>query len=216
MRPDLEPNRTKATGSEPTRVPNGSELRNSGRHPVMSDDDLLSLARTLFERVGRAPTASELMGAAGGCQKQRALRAIRVVSLEWAERAVRSQLVLPESFEHELRDLSRRWLTLAAEQLAEKHLDAERRADEKAATLGALVEELQARIQELEIQLESEREAQDKLRELNRQLAVRIAETEADLVRFQTLADERERVINQLSASRGQAPAPVAALATAG
>lgn len=85
-------------GTEPGTVPNGSEPPSSvpdsdnwaratastipvskrNRAHSVTDEELKRVAEVLTDRLERLPTASELIDAAGGCQKQRALQLVQL------------------------------------------------------------------------------------------------------------------------------------------
>lgn len=125
-------------------VPNSSKVPNAGqwgandpwhaptgRPALLDDDQLLELATDLNQRLGRPPRIEELIEAAGGCQRQRASRAIRALRERLAATAVRSLLVLPNDLEAEHRVWIDRWMNLAAQRLAGEHAQLIERHDEK-------------------------------------------------------------------------------------
>ena len=126
-------------------VPNGSKVPNSGqpsaandprhgatgRPAILDDEQLLELAAELNQRMGRPPRLEELIEAAGGCQKQRASRAIRALRERLAAASVRSMLVLPPELEAEHRAWIDRLMRVAAERLSGEHALLVERYDEK-------------------------------------------------------------------------------------
>lgn len=135
-------------------VPNGSKVPNSGqqaandpghgptgRPAILDDEQLLELAGELNQRLGRPPRLEELIEAAGGCQKQRASRAIRALRERLAAAAVRSMLVLPPDLEAEHRAWIDRWMRVAAERLSGEHALLVERYDEKLQKAQDLLEE---------------------------------------------------------------------------
>ena len=136
-------------------VPNGSKVPNSGqqgaakdprhgptgRPAILDDEELLELAAELNQRLGRPPRLEELIEAAGGCQKQRASRAIRALRERLAAAAVRSRLVLPPELEAEHRAWIDRWMRVAAERLSGEHALLVERHDEKLQKAQDLLEE---------------------------------------------------------------------------
>lgn len=122
------------------RVLNGTESK-AGRPPVLNDDELLMLARKLSDQAGRAPRADELITSAGGCQRKRALQAIRHIREEQAQRELASQLKLPTRIEQSLRGLMAQWLELAAAQLAAEHAERTAKLTQKEDAFIAQMEE---------------------------------------------------------------------------
>jgi len=136
-------------------VPNGSKVPNSGqqaaandsrhgpmgRPAILDDEQLLDLAGELNQRLGRPPRLEELIEAAGGCQKQRASRAIRALRERLAAAAVRSMLVLPTELEAEHRAWIDRCMRVAAERLSGEHALLIERHDEKLQKAQDLLEE---------------------------------------------------------------------------
>ena len=135
-------------------VPNGSKVPNSGqqaandpghgptgRPAILDDEQLLELTGELNQRLGRPPRLEELIEAAGGCQKQRASRAIRALRERLAAAAVRSMLTLPPDLEAEHRAWVDRWMRVAAERLSGEHALLVERHDEKLQKAQDLLEE---------------------------------------------------------------------------
>ncbi|MDM4772949.1 hypothetical protein [Solimonas sp. SE-A11] len=135
-------------------VPNGSKVPNSGqqaandprqgptgRPAILDDEQLLELAAELNQRLGRPPRIEELIEAAGGCQKQRASRAIRALRERLAAAAVHSMLVLPPELEAEHRAWIDRWMRVAAERLSGEHALLVERHDDKVQKAQDLLEE---------------------------------------------------------------------------
>ena len=135
-------------------VPNGSKVPNSGpwgandprhgptgRPAILDDEQLVELAGELNQRLGRPPRIEELIAAAGGCQRQRACRAIQALRERLAASAVRSMLVLPQDLEAEHRAWIDRWMNLAAQRLAGEHALLVERHDEKSQKAQDLIAE---------------------------------------------------------------------------
>lgn len=162
----------------------------------LTDAALDALALTLAEQLGRLPTGAELIEAAGGCQKQRALRAIHAARARRAEREVAGLLVLPPAIDTELRGMMSRWLGLAAQQLADRHAQhqSQTEAQLEAAATGAREvetdnESLRAQILDLQ---KVQRELISRTHSLQSKLesAVRERDTSA------AVAAERQRVLD--------------------
>lgn len=189
-------------GSELGKVPMSSKPATSpgGRPPVMTDEQLLRLAEQLNAKFGRPPRAEELIDAAGGCQRKRALAALRVLKLELARRSVQSGLIFPSAIEQAIRSQMADWLTLAAGSLAATHLEESDRTEAKVSTQAALIEELQVRTQTLKEQIaDRDRMVADLVRR------VELAETsesraKAAAIQAKAVADERARILARLEA----------------
>lgn len=181
-------------------VRNGSEpASGAGRPPVMNDEQLLGLCTELNARLGRPPRAEELIQAAGGCQRSRALSAIKALKLDLARRAVRSQITFPPELEQALRAQLSSWLDLASRQLSAIHLDESERTESKISAYRALIDEIEGRSRSL---AESIRDRDRILVDLRGRAesaeamltAERMARAQAEAV-----ATERERIIAQLT-----------------
>lgn len=170
----------------------------AGRPPVLSDDQLLDLARRLNTDLGRPPKTEELIAQAGGCQRKRALHALQALRLEIAQRSVRSQLLFPPSIEAQLRSVMAEWLGLAAEHLAQRQAEFVEQIDERVDAANAHVEELQARVGELQAQLEESRKAQSQALGTVQGLTAERDQLRRALDAAQAVAAERQRVIDQL------------------
>lgn len=125
------PNGSKGPNSGPGATANDAGHGPIGRPSILDDDQLLELAAELNKRLGRPPRIEELIEAAGGCQRQRASRAIRELRERLAASAVRSMLVLPQDLEAEHRAWVDRWMQVAADRLAGEHAVLIERHDEK-------------------------------------------------------------------------------------
>lgn len=187
-----------STSNSQGTVPNRSELfvAGTGRVPVKTDVELLDIARALNTQAGRPPTAPELISSAGGCQRQRALRAIQALRVELAEKLVRSTLVMPEAFRQEMQQLLARWMDCAATQLAERHLQHELQvenrllaASETAAEQEQMLADLNARWKEV---IKEKSAASTQASALQHELDV--VRRERD--RYEALSEERLRILN--------------------
>lgn len=206
-------------GSEP-RVPNGSELpigsRLSandpivrpefvgGRPPVLDDDELYALAESLNRRLGRPPKLQELTDESGGCQRQRASRAIHRLRNTQAEAAVRSQLVLPQELEVELRSWTERWLRVAAMQLSESQAQMDERHEHAMLRNQDLLAEQHEAISQLREQIEDQRRIATELLVRNRQLTEDLQKVCAEHTITQAVSDERYRLLEALRVNEGK------------
>lgn len=176
-----------ATGTAPRR----------GRRPVLDDQALDAAARGLRQDLGRMPTVDELVVTAGGCQRKRAVEALRGIRLEQARNQMSQELRLPSPIETALRELMARWLGLAADQLAE-------RAAESMLDLEQARNRMQSEIEEYRL---AHRDLRDRIRQLEGQISEqqaqlsslgRLSETwraERDAARI--TAEERGRLLER-------------------
>lgn len=192
---------TVRNSSERFGTGSGSEAR-GGRLPFISDEALLEKARQLNHQLGRPPSGTELIENCGGCQKQRALRAIQQLRVELAQKVVRSLIVLPAGVREDLDHLAGRLLDRAAEQLAEKQatfeLENERKllaAREETEQLTHLIESLRARLADAEHMQQELLEAQSQMRREVEQATNRAERAEA-------VSEERQRLITDLLRGR--------------
>nr|ART36998.1 D340 [uncultured bacterium] len=211
-------NGNREPGTEPGAVPNCSEPASTvpdserwaraaasakrGHGRSLTDEDLIRLAEGLTDRLGRLPTGTELIDAAGGCQKQRALRALQSVRLKLAERDAAATLAIPPAIEAELRTLMARWISVAGQQLSSRiaraQIEAEARLQEAAdvaSDMGQAMLDLKAQIADLQ---RIRRELTAKTKHLQSEL--RDAQRDRDTA--QALTAERERVMSAVIASR--------------
>lgn len=187
-------------------VPNGSEPSlGTGRPPVMNDDELRHLADQLNSKHGRPPRAEELIAAAGGCQRKRALAAIKKLKLDLAQRAVRSRLVFHQDVEHALRAQMASWLDLASSHLAAQHLDESERTEAKLATQAALIEELQTKVRLLQEGIGDRERMVAEFRARAEAADASLARAQEAQVRAEVLAEERARILNQLRPAQDEA-----------
>lgn len=107
----------------------------------------------LNTKLGRPPKADELIAAAGGCQRKRALATLKALKLDLSERAVRSVMLFPAAVEQALRAQMDTWMDLAANHLAARNLEESDRVEAQVATQSALIEELQGKVRLLQKQI---------------------------------------------------------------
>jgi hypothetical protein len=190
--------------SEPD-VPKRSEAK-AGRPAVVSDSALLQLAGKLNTDLGRPPRADELIAAAGGCQKQRALAAIRELKLDLAERAVRSQLRFAPAIEHDLRALCHCWLDHAANQLAELHRDQLEQFETREKAQRAFIEEQQTLITDLREQVLDREQMLGELTQRLQDLQKTHLALQEQVIEARSVAAERLRLIEGWEAVKTSAP----------
>jgi hypothetical protein len=177
-------------------------LASRGQGKGLTDEALEAQARTLADRLGRLPTGAELIEVAGGCQKQRALRAIQSLRLKRAEQDVAAMLVMPPAVDAELRSLMSRWLGLAGQQLAGQLAQAQtetesqlQQAADAAAELEGVNESLRAQILDLQ---KVQRELISRVNSLQSKLDAACRDRDTATA----LAAERERVMAAVISSR--------------
>jgi len=175
-------------------VPNGSQSK-AGRPAVVSDEQLALLASRLNDRLGRPPRADELIIEAGGCQRKRALAAIRQLKLDLSQRAVHSQLVFPASIERSIRSLIAQWIQHASEQLAAAHLEHSERTDICQNAQRSLIEEQQESIAGLRQQLADRERVTAEFGRRIRDLESDLAAAREECIRVNSIAAERMRLL---------------------
>lgn len=192
---------TVRNGSEPFGTGSGSESR-GGRGPFISDDALVEKARQLNQQHGRPPTATELINASGGCQKQRALRAIQQLRVELAQKTVRSSLVLPTGVREDLDHLAGRLLDRAAEQLAEKQAQFDLVHEQKLLAAREEVEHLTLQVESLRARLADAEHLHQELLEAQRRTKEESDRAMARAERAEAVAAERQRLLAELMSSK--------------
>lgn len=197
MRAEVMPVRN---GSE-LSVPNGSENRKAraldpkGRPPVMDDAQLMGLATALAERLGRPPTLEALIEAAGGCQRQRASRTLKLLREQLAAQAVRSRIELPAEFESELRGWLDRCQTLCAQQLSAEQARIDDRHEQERAADRDLVAELQTSLRDLREALADQTRVATEVIAANRKLEDQVARLKAERDIANALSADRMAII---------------------
>lgn len=192
---------TVRNGSEPFGTGPGSESR-GGRVPFISDEALVEKARQLNQQHGRPPTATELISVAGGCQKQRALRAIQQLRVDLAQKTVRSLLVLPTGVREDLDHLAGRLLDRAAEQLAEKQAQFELVHEQKLLAAREEIEHLTQQVESLRLRLADAEHLQQELLEAQRRTKEECDRVTARAERAEAVAAERQRLLAELMSSK--------------
>ena len=171
---------------------NGSQ-RSDPAHTGMSDAELDRCVQTLGQDLGRVPKLAEIIDAAGGCKRQRAVDARRRFAADLAANAIEDWTDLPPSIVMRHKRLMREWLALARDQITPWGDDVVAQSLETSTGL-------EARIAEQEVLIEQQAGELDKLRAENAALLQRFDESESRLVAaqrevavWQALAEERRR-----------------------
>lgn len=205
-------------GTEPGVVPNGSEPPSTvpdserwaraaasdkrGHGRSLTDEDLVTLATGLADRLGRLPTGAELIEAAGGCQKQRALRALQSVRLKLAERDAAATLAIPPAIEAELRTLMARWISVAGQQLSSRIAQAQIEAEARLQEAADVATEMERAMLDLKVQVADLQRVRRELTAKAKHLQSELRDAQRDRDTAQALAAERERVMSAVIASR--------------
>jgi protein involved in polysaccharide export with SLBB domain len=113
----------------------------AGRPPVLNDRALDDLVVLMHRKSGRLPRLDELIAEAGGCQRQRASKALQRARSGEAERELMDVLRLPAELEQLQRRWIEQWMQAAAGQLADRHADLVAKHDEQIEALEALISE---------------------------------------------------------------------------
>lgn len=216
-----------ANGSSPERnrseppVPNGSKVGRSGKsegaldpdsvstaarvamgRPALIDDaHLLQLAREMYGKLGRLPKLDELIVGSGGCQRQRAVKALRSIREELAAKVVQDQLVLPHELEGELRRWIDRWLKHAGQQLAQAHVALTERHQQELESAQALVGDQQIAIRELRGSVADLQTLSSELIVRNRELSTECARLNTEKGIAEAIAEDRRRMIEMVGQS---------------
>lgn len=168
----------------------------------MTDEALETVARTLSDRLGRLPTGAELIEAVGGCQKQRALRAIQSLRAKRAEQEIHALLVLAPSIDAELRALMARWIGLAAQQLSDRHAQVQAQTDARLEESAIAAAELERENESLRAQIVDLQKVQRELISRTHSLQSKLDAAIRDRDTAQALAGERERVMAAVISAR--------------
>lgn len=171
-----------------------------GRPPVMDDAQLLALATSMAERLGRAPKIEELTKESGECQRQRASRILQKLREQIAARNIQRVIELPAELEAEMRRWIDRLKTLSAQQLAAEHVRFEERHQAGRNADKELIAELQVTLRQAREKLDTQTLVTNELLVTNRQfedLSARLR-SERDIAR--ALAEDRMKIISQLKA----------------
>lgn len=169
-----------------------------GRRPVLNDEQLMALAESLSERLGRAPKLEELIAETGGCQRQRASRTLQKLREQIAAKVIRSRIELPADLESELKGWMGRCMTLCAQQLAAEHARITEQHDQERAADKDLVSEMQASLHDLRESLANQTRVATEVIAVNRKLEEQVAQIRAERNIAQALADDRMKIISQL------------------
>ena len=199
MSPTIPESESRPEELPPTSSAGDQASERVGRPPVCTNQQLIVHALALHEALGRAPTAPELIEKCGGCQKQRALQAIQQALQQRASQQVLEQINLPPRIQQAGRAFISECMAEFAQQYSSAQQLASAQREEQQARIDSLGAEREAMMQEWGQQ----RAARD-LRDAQREQQLiecenRIALLEQDGARWAVLAEERERVITQLS-----------------
>lgn len=188
-----------AEQSELGTVRNGSEPARRGRRPRVADEDLMDLVRTLAMRSGELPTLDAIISEAGGCQRSRAVKARQRFADEQLANDIRHTLHLPAEIDLAHRRLMAQWLDIAHDHLQAFAAQKVCKAQFRATDLELALQDLRGHAEALEAELERVATAKDALTVQNEQLAQSLATLQPELACWKGIAQERERVIHQLT-----------------
>lgn len=189
-------------------VPNSSERfgtvpKSNGRAPVLTDEELAALAEKLNAQKGKPPSIQELIDASGGCQRQRAVRALIAFRLKLGERAALSQIVFTPAMAEDLKLLQARWLNLAAAQLALRQAQADEATQQKLQAASDAAADQAERIHHLVARVSDVERINQELLARNQQLQAELDTTQQKLAAQTVLANERQRLLDSVLTSTG-------------
>jgi hypothetical protein len=179
-----------------------------GQGKGLTDEALEARARTLADRLGRLPTGAELIESAGGCQKQRALRAIQTLRVKRAEQEVHALLVLPPAIDAELRAVMARWMGLAAQQLSDRHAQVQAQTDAELEQAASAAREVEQENESLRTQILDLQKVQRELISRTHSLQSKLDAAVRDRDTSAALAIERQRVLDCWIAQQQAPSAP--------
>lgn len=173
---------------------NGSQRSVTAR-AGMSDAELDRCVQALGQELGRVPKLAEIIEAAGGCKRQRAVDARRRFATDLAANAIDDWTDLPPSIVMRHKRLMREWLALARDQITPW-------VDDVVAQSLETSTGLEARIAEQAVLIEQQAGELDKLRAEHAALQQRLDESESRLA-----ATQREAAVWQALAEERRDPA---------
>lgn len=161
--------------SEPSSVPKG------GRHPNVSAEGLVDLALALRKSLGEWPSIDDL-ASEGGCQKQRAVNALRAAKDRHAMEGVRQSFHLPPAIDARMRALVGDVFDHCAESFSVREREMSEKLDACQSARNEIAEQLAEQL--------------NQFRALTREvdeLRNRVSTLQRENVGLQALAEERKR-----------------------
>lgn len=196
------------TSTSETGIQNRSELHSSsesvGRPPVMNDEDLKTLAVSLWRQSGRVPRVNDIIEQAGGAQRSRAVMARRHVVHVAADAKANAWVNVSPAFETTVRELLGQFLTLARDDVFQQIAKQTEACDEQVLDAQAVAAETTRRNRALERTVEEHVAELEALRSEVRQLTERLARARSDARRYRTQAQERGQALEMIRAAGSQ------------
>lgn len=181
------------------REPAGTVPNGSGRPAKTGDRALVDLVEGLFQQLGRLPTLDQIIEAAGGCQRSRAVAARRHVAQQIAQGTLEAQIQLPNAVELRHRKLLTEWLRLAREQIQPVLIQTVDDAQDKASAAELAAQDARGGMELAQARMAETLEEMQGLRKENDRLTQRVAQLSASEARWKARAEERAATIQHLS-----------------
>lgn len=173
-----------------------SDSVTGGRTPLLTDQELDQCVKALAQDLARMPKLDEIVEAAGGCQRKRAVEARRRLAESLSTQAIDDWTDLPPSIVSRHKRLLREWLALAREQITPwvddvvaQSLDANAQLELRIAEQSAIIERNEQTIANLEAQLVEMQGRLDKA-------AKELAQSRQEAAIWAAIADERRAATN--------------------
>lgn len=190
-----------APGSKPT-VPNRSEPTPGfgGRPANATDDELFEIGMRLFQHDGRVPRINDIIDAAGGVQRARAVHARRQIAEAVASGKAREWINTSPAVDLAVRRLLEEFLRTSRAQVEERITDVVTQADEQVRDANATVKSLASRVEELTSERHSLMQELGELRDALRACEASLSRSRQDARRYRVQARERKTALELISA----------------
>ncbi|WP_370299211.1 hypothetical protein [Abyssibacter sp.] len=176
----------------PNHKGNGSERSDTAR-AGMSDAELDRCVQALGQDLGRVPKLAEIIDAAGGCKRQRAVDARRRFATDLVANAIDDWTDLPPSIVMRHKRLMREWLALARDQITPWVDDVVAQSLETSTGLEARIAEQTVLIEQQASEIDALREERAALARRLDEACAQLAEARRDSAVWQALAEERRQ-----------------------
>lgn len=185
--------------SEPT-----SSSESVGRSPIMNDEDLKTLAVTLWRQSGRVPRVNDIIEQAGGAQRSRAVMARRHAVQMATDAKANEWVNVSPAFETTVRELLGQFLTLARDDVFQQIAKQTEACDQQVLDAQAVAAEATHRNRALERAVEKQASELEDRRSEVRQLTERLERARSDARRYRTQAQERGQALEMIRVAGSQ------------
>lgn len=194
-------NETEGLGSSEPEVPNRSEPRpdSGGRPANVTDDELFEIGIRIYQRDGHVPRINDIITAAGGAQRARAVQARRQVADAVASGKAREWINTSPAVDLAVRRVLDEFLRISREQVQDRIAAVMSAADTKVLDAQDTVRSLATRVEELTAERQSLRQKLSEIQEAMSACEASLRRCRQDARRYRVQARERKAALDLIS-----------------